>query len=146
MDRLEMARQLRKALEMYVADLPDEKAVTVSSVAQPWAVGEAVTPGMRRYYDPTGRLYKCVQAHTTQADWTPDKTPALWAVVDAAHAGTQDDPIPAARGMEYIYGKYYSDPEDGKVYLCTRQGTSPGQTVTLQYLPHELIGQYFAAA
>ena len=24
-------------------------------------------------------LYKCVQAHTSQIDWSPDKTPALWA-------------------------------------------------------------------
>jgi len=24
-------------------------------------------------------LYKCVQAHTSQADWTPPVTPALWA-------------------------------------------------------------------
>mgnify|MGYP002508445930 CR=1 FL=1 len=50
----------------------------------------------------TDRLYKCRQAHTTQADWTPDKTPALWAVIDAAHAGTAADPIPAAAGMDYI--------------------------------------------
>lgn len=26
----------------------------------------------------TGILYKCVQAHTSQADWTPDAAPALW--------------------------------------------------------------------
>ena len=27
------------------------------------------------------KLYRCVQAHTSQADWTPDKTPALWTEV-----------------------------------------------------------------
>ena len=26
-------------------------------------------------------LYKCVQAHTSQADWRPSTTPALWAKV-----------------------------------------------------------------
>lgn len=43
--------------------------------------------------------------------------------------------------MEYEYGEYYLDPEDGKTYLCQRQGESG--TVTLNYLPHELVLQYF---
>lgn len=47
--------------------------------------------------------------------------------------------------MEYEYGIYYKDPEDGKTYLCTRTGEAAGGTVVLQYLPHELIGQYFEA-
>ena len=24
-------------------------------------------------------MYRCVQGHTSQRDWTPDATPALWA-------------------------------------------------------------------
>lgn len=28
-----------------------------------------------------GTLYRCVQAHTTQSGWEPDKTPALWVAV-----------------------------------------------------------------
>ena len=58
---------------------------------------------------------------------------------------TQDNPIPAERGMEYVYGLYYSDSEDGKLYLCQRTGESAGGTVVLQYMPHELVGQYFEA-
>ena len=52
------------------------------------------------------------------------------------------DPIPAARSMEYTYGLYYSDPGDSKVYLCTRTGEIDGGTITLHYLPHELVGLY----
>ena len=66
---------------------------------------------------------------------------AKWAVIDAGHAGTIDNPILAARGMEYEYGKYYLDPEDEKTYLCKR-GEETG-SIVLYYLPHELIGQYF---
>ena len=51
---------------------------------------------------------------------------------------------PALRGIEYEYGKYYLDPEDEKTYLCKR-GEETG-TIVLQYLPHELIGQYFEVA
>ena len=55
--------------------------------------------------------------------------------------GAKDNPITASRGMTYQYGLYYYDPEDGKTYLCQRQGGSG--TVTLNYLPHELVLQYF---
>ena len=33
--------------------------------------------------------------------------------------------------------------EDGKLYLCKRTGEAAGGTVVLQYLPHELVGNYF---
>ena len=90
---------------------------------------------------PEGSLVAINESHTSQADWPPESTPAIWTVIDESHAGTIDYPIPAARGMEYEYGKYYLDPEDGKTYLCKR-GEETG-SIVLYYLPHELIGQYF---
>ena len=42
--------------------------------------------------------------------------------------------------MEYVYGLYYLDSEDGKLYLCQRTGEAEGGTVVLQYLPHEWVG------
>ena len=139
------ARVLRMAIESAVVSLPDEEAADAPSLFQPWTVGEVVEPGDRRYYAPTGKLYKVRegQGHVTQADWTPDLTPALWAVVDVAHAGTAEDPIPAVRGMEYTYGLCYLDGEDGKVYRCERTDEAEGGKITLHYLPHELVGQYF---
>ena len=136
------AYTMRAVIEDSVTALDDETAATVPSLFTPWTVGEAVEVGDRRYY--ATRLYKVVQAHTTQADWTPDKTPAMWAVIgDPIETGTIDDPITAARGMEYEYGLYYFDPEDGKTYLYEREGEAAGGKIILQYLPHELIGQYF---
>ena len=143
MNNIERARQQRKAAMIAAESLPDEQAATVPTLFPEWKVGEAVKVGDRRYYAETDKLNKCISAHTTQADWTPDETPALWVVIDVAHAGTLDDPIPASRGMEYTYGLYYLDPEDGNVYLCARMGAVEGDTIILQCLPHELIGQYF---
>lgn len=137
---------VRSVVEAGAATLSDGEAAKMPSLSQKWVVGEAVNVDDRRYYEPTQRLYKCRQAHTTQADWTPDQTPAMWAVIDVEHAGTMEDPIPAAKGMDYIYGKYYRDPEDGKIYLCKRTGEEDGGVINLQYLPHELVGQYFEAA
>ena len=54
-----------------------------------------------------------------------------------------DDIIRAERGMAYVFGKKYFDPEDGKTYLCARDGEEEGGSVTLSYLPHELVGHYF---
>ena len=65
----------------------------------------------------------------------------LRVVINTSSPGTIDDPIPAARGMEYEYGKYYLDPEDEKTYLCKRLNETG--TIVLYYLPHELVGQYF---
>lgn len=137
------AVELRPIIEQAAVSLSDGEAATVPELITAWAYPVDYAEGDRRSYG--GKVYKCRQAHTSQADWTPDKTPALWAVIDAEHAGTQADPIPAARGMEYEYGKYYLDSEDGKVYLCERIGEQAGGKITLQYLPHELVGNYFKA-
>lgn len=137
------AVELRPIIEQAAVSLSDGEAASVPELITAWAYPVDYAKDDRRRYG--GKVYKCRQGHTSQADRTPDKTPALWAVIDAEHAGTQADPIPAARGMEYEYGKYYLDGEDGKVYLCERTGEQAGGKITLQYLPHELIGNYFKA-
>ena len=82
--------------------------------------------------------------NTGNEGWTPPEVPALWAAVSKpGETGTQENPITAARGMEYTYGLYYRDPEDNLIYLCERTGEAEGGKITLQYLPHELVGQYF---
>lgn len=137
------AVELRPIIEQAAVSLSDGEAASVPELITAWAYPVAYAEGDRRSYG--GKVYKCRQAHTSQADWMPDKTPALWVVIDVAHAGTQDDPIPASRGMEYEYGKYYLDSEDGKTYKCERIGEAAGGKIVLQYLPHELVGNYFKA-
>lgn len=56
--------------------LPDEEAETVTALFPDWEDGKAYAVGDRVKYN--GLLYRCVQAHTSQADWTPDVVPALW--------------------------------------------------------------------
>ena len=120
-------------------ELNDQLALKYSAMYPVWAAGIAVEVGQRYQYG--DRLYKVGQAHTTQSDWTPSATPALWTVIDVVHAGTIDDPIPAVAGMEYTKGLYYS--EDGLLYLMNRQGMADGEKITLYYLPSQLVGQYF---
>lgn len=135
------AARLRPMIEAAATSLPDSDAATAVELFPKWVYPVSYIEGNR--VSDGGKLYKCQQAHTSQEGWNPSTTPALWVVIDVAHAGTQDDPIPASRGMEYEYGKYYLDSEDGKTYLCERIGEQSGNKITLQYLPHELVGQYF---
>ena len=137
----ERARELRPYIVKASASLTDADAVKAKELYDRWAPDMAVKVDDRLVY--ADRLYRVTQAHTTQEGWEPDKVPALFTVIDETHAGTQEDPIPAAKGMEYTYGLYYTDPEDGKLYLCERTGEQAGGKVTLQFLPHELVGLYF---
>lgn len=80
--RMQAAEQLRRAMQLYVATLPEEKALEVASVYPAWeanrayAVGEIISYGINSVGDP--QLYKIVQAHTSQDNWRPDATPALY--------------------------------------------------------------------
>lgn len=125
--------------EKIISTFDDTAALKVIDLYPQWQADLEVSVGDRYQYN--GKLYKCIQSHTTQADWTPDVTPAMWTVIDVQHAGTIDDPIPASRGMEYEYGLYYI--ESDVIYLCERTGEAAGGKVTLQYMPSELVGQYF---
>lgn len=63
---------LDEVLEM----LTDEQAATIPGAFPKWALDVAYKVGDRRRY--AGTLYRCIQAHTSQADWTPDVAVSLW--------------------------------------------------------------------
>jgi hypothetical protein len=67
---------LKKLLRPQVEQLPDEEKEEYAFIFPAWRTGQAVAVDDIRQHD--GNLYRCVQAHTTQIDWVPDVTPALW--------------------------------------------------------------------
>ena len=140
-DILQQAQEIRTSIDNVTGTMADADAAKNPMLFLPWETGTKYGVGNRRRYD--GKVYKCRQSHTSQVGWEPPAVPALWVVINTSSPGTIDDPIPAARGMEYTYGLYYLDTEDGKLYLCQRTGEATGGTVVLQYLPHELVGHYF---
>lgn len=73
------AKLLRKLIEQLAITLDDETALTGVELFPMWAIDIAYAIGDRVQHG--GTLYKCIQAHTSQADWTPDATPALWVIV-----------------------------------------------------------------
>lgn len=91
MNRLQIAEQFRKALQMFAAGLTEEQAMEVATIYDPWAVGKPYTAGEFVTYGENGvgdpQLYRVVQTHTSQADWTPDATPALYTPIGLDDAG-----------------------------------------------------------
>ena len=85
------AEQLRRALQLFVQTLDDDAALEVATVFPAYAVGRAYAVGDMFSYgeNSTGdpQLYKVVQAHTSQADWTPNETPALYTAIGLTPAG-----------------------------------------------------------
>lgn len=75
----EKARLLRKLIERMSAELPDSDAFDAAELFPVWALKDYAV-GNRVQYE--GNLYKCLQAHTAQAGWTPDTAVSLWVRVD----------------------------------------------------------------
>ena len=67
---------LRPYIEKAAASLDDNDAVNAVKLFPTWTIGISVTVGERYQY--ADKLYKCLLAHTTQADWKPDDSPSLW--------------------------------------------------------------------
>ena len=91
MNRLQAAEQLRRALQMYAQTLTDDEAMEIVTVyptyevGKAYAVNEMLIYGVNTVGDP--QLYRVVQAHTSQADWTPDATPALYTPIGLTEEG-----------------------------------------------------------
>lgn len=59
--------------------IDDITATEHTDLFSPWVENVAYKAGDLRQYE--NNLYRCVQAHTSQADWTPDATASLWTKV-----------------------------------------------------------------
>lgn len=83
-----MATTHKDLVNMLIAARPvvsDEFALQTIDMFPVWSEGITISEddiklGKHRYQY-NGKLYRCVQGHTTQADWTPDIVPALWVEV-----------------------------------------------------------------
>lgn len=73
------ARVLRRLIERLSVELDDTEALNGIELFPMWKADGAYTTGDRVQYD--GKLYKCLQSHTAQADWTPDTAVSLWVEV-----------------------------------------------------------------
>lgn len=88
---IEQAEAIREAMDIAGATLTEEQALECVRLYRPWevgkeyAIGDFLTYGVNGVGDP--QLYKAAQNHTSQADWAPDKTPALYDAIGLDDSG-----------------------------------------------------------
>ena len=121
------------AQQINTLSVDDNTALRMLEFYPEWASDTDYTAGYK--VQRSGRLWRCLQAHTSQAGWEPENAASLWTEICESHSGTLEDPIPYSGNMALESGKYYS--QDGKVYRCTRDTVNPVYNAL-----SELVGLY----
>lgn len=123
----QIGEQLRRVLQWFAQTLPEDKALEVSCAYDEWESGKAysadeyVTYGVNSVGDP--QLYKVVQGHTSQADWTPDISASLYTPIGLTDDGYTEWSQPAGAHDAYnegdivdYKGTLYISLVDGNIY------------------------------
>lgn len=82
---LEAAKVIRAAMDAAAAALTDDEALKAAALYPAWSAQDTYDAGERVRFD--GTLYKCLQPHAAQPDWTPTAAPSLWAKVLTSDTG-----------------------------------------------------------
>ena len=82
---LEAAKVIRAAMDAAAAALTDDEALKAAALYPAWSAQDTYDAGERVRFE--GTLYKCLQPHEAQADWTPTAAPSLWAKVLVSDTG-----------------------------------------------------------
>lgn len=102
-------------------DIDEVTASEHTDLFLPWSTNTSYQVGDLRNYN--GSLYKCLQAHTSQDDWTPDISSSLWKNLNITENGIQEwsQPISSVdaynTGDEVMYkGIHYKSTIDNNVW------------------------------
>lgn len=133
MSYISEARKLRAALLSVAQAAEDTSAITIKAFYPEWAENIAYTVGYK--VQRNGKLWRCIQAHTSQVTWEPENVASLWEQINETHSGTADDPIPYEGNMRLELGKYYV--QDNVIYRCTRDTGNP-----VYHALADLVGLY----
>lgn len=120
---VERAKKLRAVIEQGVAALNLDNAAALDCVElfPAWENGTAYIVGQRRQFG--GKLYSCILAHTSQADWTPPAAVSLWSPV-TINPETGYDEWKQPAGAHDAYNKGDRVVYNGKVYESLIDGNT----------------------
>ena len=109
---LQKAAQMLAALQLYANGLGDEDAMAIAEIFPAWVVAKAykaddiVGFGTNSVGDT--QLYRCLQAHTSQEEWTPDVAVSLWKAVGITPSGYPEWSQPVGATDAYMIGDIVS--------------------------------------
>lgn len=99
----------------------DHTALRMKDFYPQWESGVSYAVGFK--VQRNGKLWRVVQAHTSQDGWEPENAASLWESINETHSGTLEDPIPYDGNMSLENGKYYI--QYSVIYLCNRDTVNP---------------------
>lgn len=99
---VETAREVMARYKAAVSGVDDDIAVSVPELFDHWQSGKSYAAENRVRYEDT--LYKCLTAHDSQDDWTPDVSPSLWVRIDDPAIEWPDWVQPVGATDAYVQG------------------------------------------
>lgn len=104
-------------LDDILSQIGDDSA---SALFNAWVTDHAYKFNDRASY--SGAVYRCVQSHTSQADYAPDKTPALWTRIKANPDPSEPEEWVQPLGDFDAYDKDDRVKHNGKIWISTYDG------------------------
>ena len=113
---MEEAKAIRAGIEAFSANQTDESLIDNMAAFPYWnGAGVNYIAGMLLQYD--GSLYRVKQPHRSQNDWSPDKVPALFDIVQSGDGYPQWEPGSYAKGTKRSnLGKRWISNIDGNIW------------------------------
>ena len=111
---MQKAEEIRKAINKFAENQTDETLIDNKAAFQLWS-GNGLEVKAGEIYLYNDELYRVVQNHTTQNDWTPDKTPALYTKISVEEFPQWRQPT----GAQDAYKKGDKVTYDNKHWIST---------------------------
>lgn len=107
MNMAQRAEQFRYTLQLFARTLDEDTVLQIATIFDPWnpnghayGIGDYCIYGENETGDP--QLYLCLQAHTSQADWTPDTAVSLFKAVGITEEGYPEWVQPVGASDAYM--------------------------------------------
>ena len=109
------------AAQINTLTVDDSTALRMKEFYPAWEAGNSYAAGYKVQKD--GKLWRVLQAHTSQPGWEPENAASLWEQINETHTGELSDPIPYEGNMALTAGLHYI--QNGVLYLCNRDTGNP---------------------
>ena len=113
---MQEAKEIRKAIDTFAKKQTDETLLDNKAAFEWWRPGIAAEKD--KIYRFGDDLYRCIQPHTTQDDWTPDITPALFVKISLDEYPQWRQPT----GAHDAYNKGDKVSDEGKHWISEIDG------------------------
>lgn len=114
---MQEAKEIRKAIDAFAENQTDETLIDNKAAFQHWNPNGVYYSAGTLVQDKS-KLYRVVQPHTSQSDWSPDRTPALFVEISVEEFPQWKQPT----GAHDAYNKGDKVSDEGKHWISNKDG------------------------